>query len=64
MNCKDCKYAIKNEHNRFMPQLICTSEKLGEDIPDPEDDMLVYSYQEGGYFHVGQNFGCVHFKPR
>ena len=47
-----------------MPQLICTSEKLGEDIPDPEDDMLVYSYQEGGYFHVGQNFGCVHFKPR
>lgn len=28
------------------------------------DDELEYSYYEGGYFNVGDNFGCIHFKPK
>jgi hypothetical protein len=24
--------------------------------------MLIYSYQEGGTFEVGDMFGCIHFE--
>lgn len=25
-----------------------------------QNNMLIYPYQEGGHFWVGENFGCVH----
>ncbi len=41
----------------------CTNEKLTEygNFDDVAlDDMLIYPYNEGCYFEVGPNFGCVH----
>ena len=39
----------------------CLSRKIveaGEEVQ--ADDMLVYSYSEGGDFWTGPDFGCVH----
>ena len=48
---------------------VCTNPKLREPMGGPKegenwDDYLVYSYDEGGSFHVGPMFGCVHWKAR
>jgi hypothetical protein len=43
----------------------CKSEKIAEDCgqKSPEsDDMLIYSYYEGGGFYPGPDFGCIHHK--
>jgi hypothetical protein len=44
----------------------CTNKKIGEewDFDSDEDkkDALIYSYSEGGWFEVGENFGCVHWE--
>jgi len=56
MYCKDCLYNVKH---------FCENEKLSEDFgftEEEKNDMLVYSYQEGGRFEVGDMFGCIHFK--
>lgn len=45
----------------------CKSPKLDEDDHDPSqqrDNMLLYSYTEGGSFWVGPQFGCVHHTPK
>jgi hypothetical protein len=55
--CKSCKHRDGNGY--------CTSPKIDEDYGyDGENDMLVYSYTEGGAFRVGDNFGCVHHEFR
>lgn len=60
--CKTCKY--KNKYGD------CTSQKLTDSLPEnPEmeidtDDMLIYSLEEGGSFHVGDKFGCVHHEGK
>jgi hypothetical protein len=38
----------------------CRCPKLQEGFYGPEMDLLCYSYQEGGTFFTGPNFGCVH----
>lgn len=41
----------------------CLSDKIREtdEFSDKQKvDMLVYSYNEGGGFYVGEKFGCVH----
>ena len=57
--CKTCKY--RDEEG------VCTSVKITElytwdsSVTDEQKkDMLIYSYEEGGYFWVGEEFGCVH----
>jgi hypothetical protein len=66
--CKDCKF--RNEAGE------CTSSKISDSArwpggyyDDEEEereniektkDMLLYSYDEGGSFFVGEEFGCVH----
>ena len=45
----------------------CDNTHIHEDdyrMPDMEADDLMYSYYEGGVFHVGPLFGCVHFAPK
>jgi len=39
---------------------MCGCRKLQEDFYDHETDSLCYSYQEGGAFYTGPDFGCVH----
>lgn len=56
--CKSC---------RFNDQGYCTNEKLDEDFSQSKDarrDMLIYSYNEGGSFMVGELFGCVHHEEQ
>ncbi len=44
---------------------ICTNPKLREPTgKTAEVDELVYSYDEGGTFYVGPEFGCVHHAPK
>jgi hypothetical protein len=52
--CKTCKFWVN--HPSFGPT--CEHEKLGEDISGV--DVLTYTYSEGGAFHPGPEFGCVH----
>jgi hypothetical protein len=55
MYCKTCKY--RNEMGT------CHNGKISEDFDQPPkeaEDMLIYSFQEGGYFWAGERFGCVH----
>jgi hypothetical protein len=42
----------------------CTNPKLREPRGKTRaEDELVYSYDEGGVFYVGPNFGCIHHSP-
>jgi hypothetical protein len=68
--CKTCKF--RNEEGE------CTSSKFADNVSwygsydDTEEeqkehdekvrDMLLYSYDEGGSFFVGEDFGCVHYE--
>lgn len=70
--CKTCKF--RNEDGD------CTNEKISDNgeyhtyiCEDDEDkieredkikDMLLYSYNEGGSFYVGEEFGCVHYEEK
>lgn len=60
--CKTCKY-----REAYGKDFYCVNPKLGESgevTLDYNDDSLVYSYNEGGSFMVGANFGCVHHKDK
>ncbi|MFA6396902.1 MAG: hypothetical protein WCW84_13140 [Sulfurimonas sp.] len=66
--CKTCGFRDKEG--------VCHNSKLADNVSwygsydDTEEeqkehdikvrDMLLYSYDEGGSFFVGENFGCVH----
>lgn len=55
--CKNCKWRDEKEY--------CTNNKLREwDGNEEEEDELVYSFNEGGGFLVGKNFGCVHWEGK
>jgi hypothetical protein len=62
--CKTCEHWVKEtEWTIATFGGICVSPKLAEDADYPgvrKDDMLIYSYYEGGYFETGPDFGCVH----
>ena len=64
--CKTCKHWVpytKKYPNSFNNSAksggFCESEKFTED-EGYKDDMLVYSYSEGGGFLAGPEFGCIH----
>ena len=56
-HCKDCKLRAKDGY--------CESEHFIEGRYDPDDEHpadVVYSYNEGGSFWVGPEFGCIHWE--
>ncbi len=61
--CKTCAHwtaeAPYNQPERFVVRA-CGCRKLQEAFYDHELDSLCYSYQEGGLFYTGPDFGCVH----
>jgi len=65
--CKDCKFVEKNRVDyptRCTEIFYCGNEdKLFENGcgDTSENDYLSYSYQEGGGFEVGPQFGCIHW---
>jgi len=58
--CKDCKW--RDEYGS------CKNSKMIDENYDQgfgkNNDRLIYSYQVGGEFWVGANFGCIHFKKK
>lgn len=53
--CKNCEYRLDNGY--------CGNDKLAEkngQSDSEKKDMMLYSYDEGGSFWVGENFGCIH----
>lgn len=64
MYCKDCVFRQVNCNTR---ESVCLSPYLTDDAYDQDFDRtkgLKYSYDEGGWFEVGDYFGCVHFKDK
>jgi hypothetical protein len=69
-NCKTCKhwtryldrYPSSTSEEKFAGGL-CDSEKIREAMDDADygADMLVYSYNEGGEFWTGPDFGSVNY---
>ena len=62
--CETCSY--RGEPFKHASRLhICTCPKLTSDTYGDKnwgkDDSLVYQYDEGGSFFVGDKFGCVHW---
>jgi hypothetical protein len=58
--CKDCKHRNKDGY--------CWNEGLQQgtyfmDSPAAHD-LLIYTYDEGGGFWVGPDFGCVHWEDK
>ena len=56
--CENCIWRINEK---------CTNSKIQEDysfLDEEKEDMMLYSYTEGGYFWVGPKFGCVHHVHR
>lgn len=70
--CKTCKHwapcasgsRFTNDENDKKAGGICGSDKIAEEScynwQGHGADMLVYSYDEGGEFWTGPDFGCVH----
>ena len=72
--CKTCKHwekVVPREGRHYVKGYVeggyCENEgKIieGEPYDEHPQDVMIYSYQEGGYFWVGPNFGCVHHEPK
>jgi len=66
--CKTCEHWKEDELKWFTPRLghgTCQSDKIAENEGQKQtQDMLIYSYSEGGYFETGPDFGCVHHRQK
>ena len=65
--CKTCKHWDKETHARSPVEKTggtCSSGRIMEcsDLGAHEPDTITYSYDEGGWFWAGPEFGCVHHK--
>jgi hypothetical protein len=60
--CKTCKHWTEVPAQYYAGfDRECVSQKFTEGSPNEgEADCLTYSYYEGGSFHPGPDFGCVH----
>ena len=64
--CGTCAFQVASDSRTFK---ICINSHLIEPIDLNEsgynkDDCLIYSYDEGGFFEVGDNFGCIYWQLR
>lgn len=60
--CRTCKFRKlhfidHNKRNIFRCVSLNIFESLNEEYTELQ---MAYSYEEGGSFHVGENFGCIH----
>jgi hypothetical protein len=61
--CRSCKWWKTTDAQKPLESLqACASPKITEcgGGTEPTNDMLMYSYFEGGTFFTGPDFGCVH----
>ena len=58
MRCKNCTFWDGDSNDGW-----CNKGKIIErSYYDGGKDSVVYSYDEGGCFSVGPEFGCIHFE--
>ena len=64
--CKDCKYRETDPQRRVCNNVNITDCGYIEksDHGTLKDSKLIYSYDEGGGFSVGDYFGCVHWEKK
>jgi hypothetical protein len=68
--CKTCKHWNDTSYSRpEYDQKECTNEEFlhewgGPTTKEIANQSLVYSYNEGGGFYTGPNFGCIHHTER
>ena len=68
--CKTCKFRNKDDEctnskisdNARWPGGYYENEEEERENREQTNDMLLYSYDEGGSFFVGEEFGCVHWE--
>jgi hypothetical protein len=64
--CKTCRFWHRRLAQSVDVVMICVHPKLTEpgfcDHRSTDTDLLIYSYDEGGYFETGPDFGCVHHR--
>lgn len=64
--CKTCKWRGTDKD----PRVCGNYKKINDDFcniseeDSDKDDLLLYSYDEGGHFIVGDNFGCIHHEEK
>lgn len=59
MRCKNCIH-FENVDNSCNNKNFVEGEQNRKDFKD--SSKISYAYNEGGCFHVGENFGCIHFE--
>lgn len=65
--CRDCHYYVRPSYGG---PIECLSPKFIDGMfgdtesQDTPGDECRYTYDEGGAFHPGPDFGCVHYKER
>ena len=64
MHCKDCVFRVVNKVGEKVCKNLHLFEAGDKEEEIDKEDSLQYSYNEGGWFEVGDNFGCVHFQDR
>ena len=64
--CKDCEHFEPFKKDKGFGRCFCEKFVYEEHVKSPTTDMLIYGDYEGYYadFYVGENFGCIHFKPK
>ena len=73
--CKTCKHWERpfrqegRHYNKgYLDGGFCENEGKWFEGYNPSDeypqDVMIYSYAEGGSFWTGPNFGCVHHEPK
>lgn len=68
--CKTCRLWDTSDWAKYkshQPIAECTCPKIHEGRWPKEGekcDHLIYSYDEGGRFFTGEDFGCVHHEER
>ena len=64
--CNTCKH-WRNAEKEFRDEVaggFCNNKKITESFDIRKRDWLVYSYNEGGSFWTGPDFGCIHHKTK
>ena len=66
MYCKDCKFREKSRGHGTGMRHVCGNRSAMAEYLFQEDTskMMIYPYNDGGSFYVGDNFGCVHFREQ
>lgn len=71
--CRTCAHWVDSQHKNDFGEVMneranmkyCVCPKIGESMAlhnDPGTDLMIYSYNEGGEFSTGPDFGCVHHR--